>query len=136
MNADDRGDIELELVELLDKFLDPRARPHLAITRTDVVGFDKKSFLGKIYHDQVFCVGGRERMYLHLPSAVAQDSGAATKRFDDYRPFVALQTVGIARVRRARDFRIESRRVKRHNYRRALGHKRSNAASVVKVMVG
>ena len=25
VNADDRGDVEIELVELLDKFLDPRA---------------------------------------------------------------------------------------------------------------
>ena len=43
VDADDRRDVEIELVELLDKFLDPRARPHLAVARADVVGFDKKS---------------------------------------------------------------------------------------------
>ena len=53
MDANDRRDIEIELVELLDKFLDPRARRHLAVSRADVVGFDKQLFLGQIYHDQV-----------------------------------------------------------------------------------
>jgi hypothetical protein len=46
VDTDDRRDVEIELVELLDKFLDPRARPHLTVARADVVGFDKKSFLG------------------------------------------------------------------------------------------
>ena len=46
VDTDDRRDVEIELVELLDKFLDPRARPHLTVTRADVVGFDKGSFLG------------------------------------------------------------------------------------------
>ena len=104
VDADDRSDVELELVELLDKFLDPRTRPHLAVARADVVGFDKKSFLGKIYDDQVFSVGGRERMDLDLARAVAEDSGAAAERFDDNSAFVALQTVGISRMRRPSDF--------------------------------
>ena len=77
VNAHDRPDIELKLVELLHKFLDPRARPYLTVTRADMVGFDKKSFLGQIYHDQIFCVRGRERMY--------HDLGAG-RRPPDYLP--------------------------------------------------
>ncbi len=46
VNTDDRRNVEIELVELLDKFLDPRARPHLTVARANVVGFDKQSFLG------------------------------------------------------------------------------------------
>src|SRR4249920_2058702 len=75
-------------------------------------------------------------MYLDLARAVAEDSVAAAERFDDNGAFVALQTVGIARMRCARDFRIERLGIKRHDYRRALGHKRSNAACVVKMMMG
>jgi hypothetical protein len=136
VDADDRCDVELELVELLDKFFDPRARPHLTVARADVVGFDEKSFLGKIDYDQIFCVRGRERMDLDLPRAVAEDSMAAAERFDDNGPFVALQTVGIARMRRACDFRIECLGVKRHDYRCALGHKRANPTGVIEMMMG
>ena len=75
-------------------------------------------------------------MNLDLPRAVAEDSAAPAERFHDNGAFVALQTVGIARVRRARDFRIECLGVKRHDYRRALGHKRANPAGVVKMMMG
>ena len=39
-------------------------------------------------------------------------------------------------MRRASDFRIERLGVKRHDYRRTLGHKRSNPAGVVKMMMG
>ena len=39
-------------------------------------------------------------------------------------------------MRRASDFCIERLGVKRHDYRRTLGHKRSNPAGVVKMMMG
>ena len=58
VDANDGRDVELKLVQLLDKFLDPRAWPHLTVARADVIGFDEQFFLGKIYHDQVVCVGG------------------------------------------------------------------------------
>ena len=47
VDADDRCDIEIELVELLDKFLDPRARSHLAVSRADVVGSISNFSLGR-----------------------------------------------------------------------------------------
>ena len=37
---------------------------------------------------------------------------------------------------RARDFRIERLGVKRHDYRRAFGHKRANTVRVVEMMMG
>jgi len=58
MDANDRRDIEIELVELLDKFLYPRARLHLAVSRADVIGFNKQSLLGQIHHNQVCGMGG------------------------------------------------------------------------------
>ena len=75
-------------------------------------------------------------MDLDLARAVAERSGAAAERFDDNGRFVALQTVGVARMGRARDFRIERLGVKRHDYRRAFGHKRANTARVVEMMMG
>src|SRR2546426_9236790 len=98
VNADDRHNVELELVELLDKFVDPRARSHLAIARVDVVGFDKQFFLGQIYYDQIVGVRGPEGMDFDLASAVADYSMAAAERFDDHGAFVALQGVGIPRM--------------------------------------
>ena len=74
-------------------------------------------------------------MYLDLARAVAENSAAAAERFDDHGAFVALQTVGIARMRRARDFCIERLGVKRHDYRRALGHKCAYPAGMIEMMM-
>jgi hypothetical protein len=60
---------------------------------------------------------------------------AAAKRFDDHGSFVALQTVGIAGVRRARDFFIKCPGVEGYDYRRALRHKRANPAGMIEMVV-
>ena len=135
VDADDRCDIEIELVELLDKFLDPRARSHLAVSRADVIGFDKQFLLGQINHDQVFCVGSRERINLDLALAVGENSVAAAERFNGHSPFAALQTVGVARMRRARNFFIEYPGIERDDYRRVLSHKRAYPAGVIEMVV-
>ena len=136
MDANDRRDIEIELVELLDKFLDPRARRHLAVSRADVVGFDKQLFLGQIYHDQVCRVGGRKRMNLDPTRTIGENPVPAAERFDDHGPLAALQIVGIARVRRTRNFLIECPGVEGYDDRRAFRHKRANPPGVIQMVVG
>src|SRR6185503_15187086 len=91
VDADHGRDVETELVEFVDEFFNQRRRPHLAIARADVVGFDEKLFTGKINHHEILGVGGRQRMDFDEARAVGQDSWAAPERFDDDGSFMPLQ---------------------------------------------
>src|SRR5688500_1388542 len=75
-------------------------------------------------------------MNLDLTRAIGENSVPAAERFNDDGPLAALQTVGIARVRRTRDFLIECPCVEGYDDRRAFRHKRANPAGVIQMVVG
>ena len=79
VDADDRRDIEIECVEFVDEFLNRRRRPHLAVARADVIGFNQQLFAGQINDDKIVGVGGWQRIHFDAARAVGQYSRAAAE---------------------------------------------------------
>ena len=111
--ADNRGDIEIQLVEAGDQFLDCGRGPDLAVARADMIRFDDDLFGRKINDDQILGVRRRQGINLDTPGAVRQHARTAAEGFNYHRRSSFFQAVGLARVRRLGHARVKISRGER-----------------------
>ena len=133
--ADNRGDIEIQLVEAGDQFLYCGRSPDLAVARADMIRFDDDLFGRKINDDQILGVRRRQGINLDTPGAVRQHARTAAEGFNYHRRSSFFQAVGLARVRRLGHASVKISRRERADNDGAFGHEGANAASVIEVMV-
>ena len=136
VDADNRGDIEIQFVEAGDQFLYRGRSPDLAVARADMIRFDDDLFSRKINDDQdprrETSAGDRFR---RAAAPSRQHARAAAEGFDDDGAFGFFPScrVGACAAPWPRERKNLARRTGDNG--RAFGHEGANAAGMIEVMM-